>query len=165
MECMLAQKHNHVTTKDVKQMGNNNSNIQMRLTSVSEMKFSMDQNIISGIDDFDIIQLGFQNTVFPDVKKNVISINFGVQYSYNGNVALESVYKFSFYVENLTAYVEVNNNSKLLIKNIMPHMLSVAVGTMRGVIVVKAIGTELSKYPLPMINIMRLNDKLSAVTP
>lgn len=146
-------------------MENKKSNVQMRLISVSEMKFSMDQSIISNIDNPDMIQLGFQNTVFPDIQTNTIAINFGVQYSYNGKVALESIYKFFFYVENLNSYVEVQDNGTFIVKNIMPHMLSVAAGTMRGILVVKTIGTELSKYPLPMINIMELNDKLSAVNP
>lgn len=137
----------------------------MRLISVSEMKFYMDQSIISNIENPNMIQLGFQNVVFPDIQTNTIAINFGVQYSYNNEVALESIYKFSFYVENLNNYVDLQDDGKFIVKNIMPHMLSVAAGTMRGILVVKTIGTELSKYPLPMINIMELNDKLSAVNP
>lgn len=146
-------------------MENKKLNIQMRLISVSEMKFYMDQSIISNIENPNMIQLGFQNVVFPDIQTNTIAINFGVQYSYNNEVALESIYKFSFYVENLNNYVDLQDDGKFIVKNIMPHMLSVAAGTMRGILVVKTIGTELSKYPLPMINIMELNDKLSAVNP
>lgn len=43
----------------------------------------------------------------------------------------------------------------------MPHLLNVAVGTMRGILVVKTAGTNFSKYPLPMIDVNQLNSNLS----
>ena len=43
----------------------------------------------------------------------------------------------------------------------MPHFLSVAAGTMRGILVVKTAGTNLSKYPLPMIDGNQLSVSLS----
>lgn len=142
-------------------MDKNKKNLQMRLISILEVKFFMDQSVISNIANDKKIQLGFSNTVFPDETNNTIAIDFGVQYSYMDKLALECVYKFTFEVYNLNEYIEKNNDNSLTIKNIMPHMLSVAAGTMRGIILVKSFGTNLAKYPLPMLDIMQLNKNLS----
>ena len=39
--------------------------------------------------------------------------------------------------------------------------VATAVGTMRGILVVKTAGTNFSKYPLPMIYVNQLNANLS----
>ena len=41
---------------------------------------------------------------------------------------------------------------KIEIKELMPHFINVAIGTMRGIIVAKTAGTSLAKYPLPMLD-------------
>lgn len=143
-------------------METSKNNIQMRLLSVSEVKFFMDQNIVAKFTDAQNITLGFANTVFPDIDNNTISIDFGIRYFYKNNTALESVYKFTFFVEKISKYVTKNDDGGgYTINSIMPHMLSVAAGTMRGIILVKSFGTNIAKYPLPMLDIMQLNKNLS----
>jgi hypothetical protein len=109
------------------------------------------------------LKIGFSNQLEPDVDNDRISIVFGVRYILEGEIVLESIYKFSFFVKDLSQYIIFNDDNNLTITHIMPHFLSVAVGTMRGILVVKTAGTDFSKYPLPIIDINKLNISLSTL--
>jgi len=142
-------------------MAENNINIQMRLTSVSEVSFMMSPGKISDETNPENIQMGFSSQIQPDLNNNRFTMNFGVRYELTGEVVLESVYCFVFEVKDLTQFVVFNNDQSITVNHIMPHFLSVAVGTMRGILVVKTAGTNFSKYPLPMIDVNTLNANLS----
>ncbi len=135
--------------------------IQMRLLSVNEARFMMSSDKVPAEFDPDNMQVGFSNMVVPEETENNISIMFGVQYVFTGEPVLECIYKFTFNVLNLSEFIEETDGT-LIIKDLMPHFLSVAVGTMRGIIVARTAGTGFSKYPLPMIDIEQLNKTLSA---
>ena len=74
---------------------------------------------------------------------------------------LESIYRFEFDVLDIKQFITINKDDSITISHIMPHLLSVAVGTMRGILVVKTAGTNLAKFRLPMIDINLLNNLLS----
>lgn len=137
-------------------------NIQLRLISINEVDFKMSPGQVD--DDLapEAINIGFSNQFQPDVENNNMSIVFGIRYMLTGEVVLESVYRFLFEVKDLAQFIEFNNNDRFTIKYITPHLLSVAVGTMRGILVVKTAGTIFSKYPLPMIDVNILNTNLSS---
>ena len=138
------------------------SRIQMRLLSVDEVSFMMTSDAIDENVDPNTIQVGFSNGVEPDVANNKFSLVFGVRYVVNGIVLLESVYRFNFAVVALKQYITFNDDQSITITQLMPHFLSVAVGTMRGILVVKTAGTSLAKYPLPIIDINKLNEDLAS---
>lgn len=133
----------------------------MRLTSVNEVSFMMSPGKIPPEFELDNMQVGFSNRVIQEESEDNISIEFGVQYVFLGEPVLECVYKFTFNVLNLADYIEEIDGT-LVIKDLMPHFLSVAAGTMRGIILAKTAGTVLAKYPLPMIDIAQLNKNLSS---
>jgi len=139
------------------------TNIQMRLLSVNEVRFMMSPDRISDNLDPSELQMCFSNQIEPDVKNDTISIVFGIRYLLKDDVVLESIYRYSFSVIDLAKYIKVNGDNTLTISHIMPHFLSVAVGTMRGILIVKTAGTNFSKYPLPIIDINALNDSLSSL--
>lgn len=136
-------------------------NIQMKLVSVNEVSFMMAQSKVG--EDFDpaTMQMGFTSQVQPDVEKDIFALVFGVRYDVAGETVLESIYKFVFEVKDLKQFVVFNDDKSVTVNHIMPHLLNVAVGTMRGILVVKTAGTVLSKFPLPMIDVARLNTILS----
>lgn len=142
-------------------MENNNVNIQLRLSSVSEVSFMMAPGKIGDNANPEDIQMGFSSQIQPDINNNIFTLNFGVRYEMKGDVVLESVYRFVFEVKDLKQFVVFNNDQSITVNHIMPHFLSVAVGTMRGILVVKTAGTNFSKYPLPMIDVNALNANLS----
>ena len=141
-------------------MAENNDNIQMKLTSVNEVSFMMSPGKVGDNVNPDAIQIGFSTQIQPDVENNIFNMIFGTRYELDGDVVLERIYKFEFEVKDLRQFI-VTNNQNITVKHIMPHLLNVAVGTMRGILVVKTAGTNFSKYPLPMIDVNQLNSNLS----
>ncbi len=140
-----------------------NVNILMRLVSVDEIRFMMSSGEMVDMPGPDDLQIGFMNQVqLDEVDKDRISIAFGVRYELKKEPVLESVYRFVFEVKNLAGFVSFHENGSFTIKHLMPHLLSVAVGTMRGILVVKTAGTGLSNYPLPIIDSNELNTFLSS---
>ncbi len=143
-------------------MAENNVNIQMRLASVSEVSFMMSPGKVGDNINPEDMQMGFSSQIQPDINSDCFTLNFGVRYELSGAVVMESVYSFVFEVKNLKQFVVFNDNQSITVNHLMPHFLSVAVGTMRGILVVKTAGTNLAKYPLPMIDVNALNSNLSA---
>ena len=137
------------------------NNIQMKLLSVDEIRFMMSSDAIDEKTDSDSIQIGFSNGVEPDFENDTFNMVFGIRYVADDSVILESVYRFSFAVVNLAQYITINEDKSITITHLMPHFLSVAVGTMRGILVVKTAGTAFARYPLPMIDVNKLNENLS----
>lgn len=134
----------------------------MRLVSVSEISFMMSTGTFKDNVNPEDIQMGFSSHIRPEVNTDCFTLDFGVRYEMLCKVVLESVYRFAFEVKDLKRFIIFNDNKSITVNHIMPHFLSVAVGTMRGVLVVKTAGTNLSKYPLPMIDVNLLNASLGS---
>lgn len=143
-------------------MQKKDSQIQMRLLSVNEVSFMISSNLVDEKTSSNDIQLGFANQIEAENDRDILSLNFGVKYEVKGKTALETMYKFTFEIVNLNNYIIKDDENSIKINYIMPHLLNVAVGTMRGIIVVKTAGTQLSKYPLPLINANFLESNLSS---
>ncbi len=131
-------------------MTESNGNIQMRLISVNEVSFMMLPGKITEEVLPENIKLGFSSQIQPEVENNKIALVFGVKYELEEDELLECVYRFEFEVRDLAQFITIEDNDNITITYIMPHFVSVAIGTMRGILVVKTAGTNLSKYPLPM---------------
>lgn len=138
-----------------------NINIQMRLASVNEVSFMMSPSKLGDDVNPESVQIGFSSQIQPDIANNLFTLVFGVRYELESETILESIYEFAFEVKDLKQYIIFNDNQSITINHIMPHLLSVAVGTMRGILVVKTAGTSFSKYPLPLIDANQLNASLS----
>lgn len=135
--------------------------INARLSSVSEVSFMMSPGKLSD-DTKQEVRVGFSNQIIPDVEQDIFTLIFGVRYELAGEPILECVYRFVFEVKNLAQFIVLGEDrGSITVSSIMPHFLSVAVGTMRGILVVKTAGTNIARYPLPMVNIDNLNDALS----
>lgn len=145
-------------------MAEENAIIQMKLLSIGEVRFMMSPEMIKDNTDQEAIQIGFSNKVEPNLAEGQISIVFGVRYLFGDDIILESTYRFSFAVMDIDHFVTINKDGSVTIMHLMPHFLSVAVGTMRGILVVKTAGTSLSQYPLPLIDVNQLNTRLSIPT-
>ena len=126
--------------------------IQVRLISVSEVKFmlNLDEALLAKSQP-DGPNIGFAHVVSANKENSTITLIFGVQYAVDNTPLLESRYAFTFNVSHIDDVVKIENN-KIEIKGLMPHFVSVAIGTMRGIIVAKTAGTPLAKYPLPMLD-------------
>ena len=139
-------------------MAAENVNIRMRLVSVDEIRFMMSSGEVVDMSGPEDLQVGLLNRVQLDE----MDIAFGIRYEFKKEVVLESVYRFVFEVKNLSDFVILHEDGTFTVKHLMPHLLSVAVGTMRGILVVRTAGSDLSRYPLPIIDANELNAFLSS---
>lgn len=142
-------------------MAEDNVNIQMRLASVREVSFMMSPGKLGDDVKPEDVQIGFTSQIHPDIENDRFSLVFGVRYETAGEPILESIYQFVFDVKDLKQFIIFDEDQNITVNHIMPHLLSVAVGTMRGILVVKTAGTSFAKYPLPMIDVNQLNVGLS----
>ncbi len=144
-------------------MSKNDHNIQMRLISVSENSYKTDFSIIPNEIMPEELEVGFCNHIIPPTDgEDTIILDFGVRYCYLKEVCLDCNYKFTFEVIDLSKYIETDQET-IKISNIMPHLISVAIGTMRGILVIKTSGTKLSNYPIPMLDPNDLLKNLSKI--
>lgn len=135
----------------------------MRLVSVNEVSFMMSPGKLGDDVRSDDVQIGFSSRIQPDIESDMFTLVFGVRYETAGEAVLESLYRFVFEVKELKQFIVFNDDKSITVDHIMPHFLSVAVGTMRGILVVKTAGTNFAKYPLPMIDVNQLNADLSTM--
>jgi len=132
-------------------------NVQVRLESINEVSFSIFTNKYDETSSKDI-QLGISNSVAIDTGNNTAKLTFGVIYSLHDYTIMECVYDFVFSVDYLQSLIDHKPDGSIEIKEIMPHLLSVALGTMRGILVVKTAGTSISRIHIPMIDILQLSN-------
>ena len=140
-------------------------NVRMRLVSVSEVSFMMSPGRVGENANPEAIQIGFTSQIIPEVDNEMFGLVFGIRYEFESEVVLESLYKFVFEVKDLKNFIVFNDDGSITVNHLMPHFLSVAVGTLRGILVVKTAGTVFSKFPLPMIDVNILNYNLSKPKP
>lgn len=141
------------------------SQIQVRLVSVSEVKFmlNLDETLLTKAQP-NGPNIGFAYAVSANMEQNTITLHFGVQYAADGTPMLESRYEFTFEVNRIKDVVKIGKD-KIEIKELMPHFISVAIGTMRGIIVAKTAGTPLAQYPLPMLDPQSVLNDMTANMP
>lgn len=135
-------------------------NIGLHLESCNEIKF------ISNTPDEEInadkLKYGFINIISPNPEEKIIGITTGIQYSYEENPIMECHYSFTFkYEEDVNGSVIISNENGIKInQDILNVIISVAIGAIRGIIIAKTAGTNMSKYPLPII---RMEDLLGSI--
>lgn len=128
--------------------------IQVGLRSVKELSFKYNPEKLGKDFDPNLLRLGFDNSLEAlEGDKDWITIDFGVKYFYKDEEVLECIYGFNFVVGNLTKYVKMNPDKSVKIDEIMPRLLTIALGTLRGIIIAKTSGTPLYECPLPVIDI------------
>lgn len=126
------------------------NDIRMRLVSVNEINFMMNYDSSATDDIAKDLNIGFSVGFKPLDESDQIDMEFGVEYSLdNDSTILECRYNFRFEVQNLNDFIKTDNDT-VTIHGLIPHFLNVAIGTMRGILVVKTSGSPLSKYPIPI---------------
>lgn len=136
--------------------------VQFRLISISEVKSMIaTADKLSSLSSASEVQISFTNQVYPEVKDNKISLVFGAKYTFKESVLMDIAYRFSFAVKDLDKYVTLNLDGSASITTIMPILINIAMGGMRGIVAVKSAGTVLEKYPVPVIDERSLLQALS----
>lgn len=131
------------------------NDIQIRLVSAAETKFSIRT-------DFDAKNVNMEETrinllhksrVLSDEELEVEAI---AKYSYGDETILESGCRLAFQVKGLEKFVVKKEDGRTDVPQIMPYVMDVAIGAIRGMLMTKTSGTPLANFPLPLVNIGEL---------
>lgn len=129
--------------------------IQMKLIKIMETGFQLNP-VIDSITDLDnvIIQVGFKVDT-PSIK-NTITLWLQVKYlnskSLNEQVIAEIETATTFELTPLEAALHFQKEQFEDQAGILPSLLNIAIGTIRGILHIKLAGTILGSLPLPILN-------------
>lgn len=146
-----------------------NKEIKVRISKIYETSFFIDLPLLKS-DDIETSRTNFEVEVgfnLPDnVEGNTFEIKTVVRYLYlpkhDGedqaiNPIRKKVLELStsnlFEFDDLKSYFSIEEGGLEDKFNLLPILLNISIGSLRGYLVAKTMGTCLSDYPLPIINI------------
>lgn len=131
---------------------------ELRLSKVTETGYFSDIEIFNSEFplDADLLRVEFGFKVDIQQEKNTLILHVLVKYSYPINEIntriLELTTSNHFEIKDLINLVAIENNQLNDKSGILPSLLGICIGTIRGILVVKTAGTVLADYPLPVFN-------------
>lgn len=140
--------------------------MQFRLLKIREISYTYD---FAPLTDDTVqaghIEVGMDVALNPDLTHNRLGLTTGVRYhSEPGEVRKELLnYRISsvFEVVDLESYIISRENEMIVIRpELVTMLLGIAVGAIRGMLVLKTAGTFFDNFPLPVISIKPLLETL-----
>lgn len=129
------------------------TNIQIRLIQVEEKSFKYDLSevLLTTFDENNLkINIGYK--LLPDLNANIIAVEITAKYLYSDSELIEYTSSLTFKSPNLSDIIEITDNKIIEKTVIIPTLLNVAIGTLRGMLAIKTTGTILKDFPLPLID-------------
>lgn len=110
------------------------------------------------------ISVALRLRIEPDVEASIVRLKLGVCYScvhkYLRRTLLDYRIEADFEIDRLQEHVEVNGADAVLSTRLLTMMLSVTIGSLRGMLAVRTARTWLAACPLPVINVSELISRL-----
>lgn len=134
-------------------MERKSADFQFCLKSIKEIEFFFDQDAqkLNSIQD-NQLELNFGQGFIPG-EKDVFTYIFGVAFLFEGRRLLETRLAFEFEIkEDKSQNVVFDGDTVIVDDTVMPLILNVCIGTLRGVLVAKTAGTKLADFPLPIVD-------------
>lgn len=135
-----------------------NMEIQLRLIKVQETGFFMDTAKLSSITSTDpeLFNIEIGLLVIPDLTKDFLDLQLTVRYLLHEDSKNIKVVELQtsnlFKIFNLSNVLSITDKELTDKNNVIPTLVGIALGTLRGILVVKAAGTILNEYPIPIVN-------------
>ncbi len=131
--------------------------IEFRLDKVVETGFLMNLEALETKDVLpDAIKVEFGFKIDIQENDDVLVLHLLAKYSYPregiDTKILEITSANHFSVKNLADLIEVKEGSFTDKAGLLPPLLGICIGTIRGMMVVKTMGTVLADFPLPIVN-------------
>lgn len=131
--------------------------IEIRLLKVQEISFYVDSSLYVRKESIkpDDLNISFGLKLTPDIQHDLLELYVVATYNANekeGEKILEIESLNTFEIKDIKDLLIVNEGAIEDKSGIIPTLVGVAIGTIRGMLVAKTAGTPLDKYPLPMVN-------------
>ena len=132
--------------------------IEVALVNSNEVKFML--NTPHEDINPNVLKFGYINNVIPNINDKTLVVDFGVQYAYNDEPILECSYRFHFsYREPEEAKAVISTKDGVQINDeLMRTILNIAVGAVRGIMIARTAGSQLTKFPLPILDLKMLEE-------
>lgn len=138
------------------------TNVKFRLSSIEKELLVISHDVID-FTTWDEGKLKFQYKIETIIRlpNDIISVIPTVRYTYEDREALLASSVFNFAVPNLSATITVDKeNQQINVRaDIFPTLLGNAYSTLRGIVYARTDGSELKRFPLPMIDARTLVEK------
>lgn len=101
------------------------------------------------------------SVAFDDTPRNdSVALRIGVRYTAMRGAVMRPLLTYfirvEFNVTDLTHRALVTDNAVYLATGLLPVMLSVSIGALRGMLAIRTAGTFLASHPLPMLSVSDL---------
>lgn len=129
------------------------TNIQIQLLSVDEKKFKsdLDENLADVINDSTLkFKIGY--TLQPNKENTSIVVEVAAKYLFNERELLFLAASLTFKFQEFDEIFDLKENQILEKVTVIPTLINVAIGTLRGMVASKTSGTFLKSFPLPLID-------------
>ena len=126
----------------------------LAINSIQEISYTYNVNFDFTKLTKDKLSFGMSHNFKPDYTNDILSLIANVQYRYadNNEILAEYGILVNFKIPQLEELVTTKENSlEFEDKSLVMNLLNVTIGTLRGALFIKLRGTELEKYPLPLI--------------
>ncbi len=125
--------------------------------TIYRFNYDFDYSTLSDRD----LKIGVNHMFNYDIDKNSFDIEFAIKYFVNEIEETDLVelgLLTSFEINPLTSFISVSNNDKFTTKEpiIFERICTTCIDTLRGVLFSHLKGTDLSKFPLPMLPIKEI---------
>lgn len=140
----------------------NEKEIKIKLLKVQETGFYIDSILLESLSGKSLegFNINFGLQIQPQTQQNILILHLTIEYQFEQNKILVLKTSNSFEIDVLNEIMEFNEKNIVDKKRILPTLLGVAIGTLRGLVVAKTSGTILAEHPIPIINPTELCDHL-----
>ncbi len=112
------------------------------------------------------INVGLTTQITPEIDNDLLMLKLGVRYTTVYADVLHNllhyVVSFDFDIKNLSKEILLDKGSVKVPVPLLHIILSVGIGTLRGMLAQRTHLTMLDKYPLPILNINEIIDNMCA---
>lgn len=128
-------------------------NIQIQLLSVDEKKFKsdLDENLADVINN-STLQFKIGYTLQPNKENSSIVVEVAAKYLFNERELLFLAASLTFKFPEFDEIFDLKEDQILEKVTVIPTLINVAIGTLRGMVASKTSGTFLKSFPLPLID-------------
>lgn len=136
--------------------------VQYKLSRVREISFSctdLVNDLSKEVIEKDIkIEIGFNFQIFKDTDEFAISTL--IQYLFKDEEVLKYENQIVFNVKNIDQVVTLENEKINVKDEFLLSLLSVVIGTTRGMMIKNTMGKKINEFPLPILNPKELLENL-----
>lgn len=135
-------------------------NIRLLCINGEQVINSIGKKDLSGLNEDNLVYQ-FKNETLLNLSDDLVTITSGMRYVYNQNELFQVGASVTFKVLNLKDFVAQDEEKSTITFafNFLPTLISAAIGVLRGILYKETKGTELEKYPMPLLPVDLLMEK------